>query len=464
MLNNFKIASFSIINFYRNLKWRNIPLGYLWLFLILLFFIKQLIWPHHILDSQEYLDVSKKWGNTEFFQNQPLAQNEPIVQNQNSALNQTSSLNQLYQNHRRTPLYSLLIFIGGQSYFLPLLLQCFAIIYLPYGVWQLNQYCFKSQFELSNSSQRFAFLFWGFLVSWPLINYYSVIAIPELLTSALIVLLINNIHRNWIVSVVITALVAFKPVFIVFIPVLLVHLFKPTSFWVWLLPATFLLLWSYEGKKQLGFYSISSITITNPYDYNRKLLLSKELNDSQIDQLYQNEVLEFQKLKSSKDVAELMSQKVKKSILQEPIYYSYIHLKGVLATLIDPGRYDAMVFWNWHKSSGFMGVNDGHSNSSKRRIGEWLYVGFFLTINTLKLFLIIIGAIHLHGKIKPSFYWLLIALVMVYLLSIGPVGSARYLIPLYGILAFFGGWGIVVLCDKFCKTRTNNQNENTFTK
>ncbi len=446
MLNDFKIASISIINFYRNLKWRNIPLGYLWLLLILVFFIKQLIWPHHILDSQEYLDVSKKWGNTEFVQNH------------------LSSLDQLYQKHRRTPLYSLLIFIGGQSYVLPLILQCFAAIYLPFGVWRLNQRCFKSHLDLSNSFQRFAFLFWGFLISWPLFNYYSVIAVPELIISALIVLLINNIHRNWLVSVVITALIAFKPVFVVFIPVLLIYLFRPNSLWIWILPSIFLILWSSEGKKQLGFYSISSITITNPYDYNRKLLLSKALNDSQINQLYQKEFIGFQKLKTPKHVAEEMSQKVNKSILQEPIYYCYIHLKGTLATLIDPGRYDAMVFWNWQKSSGFMGVNDGHSNSSNRGIGEWMYVVFFLMFNTLKLLLIIVGGIHLHGKLKPSFYWLLIALIVVYLLSIGPVGSARYLIPLYGILTFFGGWGSVVVCDKFCKTRTNNQNENTFTK
>ncbi len=438
MLGDFKIACISIIHFYRNLNWRNIPLGYLWLLLILVFLIKQLICPHHILDSQEYLDVSKKWGNAEFVQHP------------------STSLDQLYQNHRRTPFYSALIFIGGQSFILPLLLQCLAVIYLPLGVWKLNQKWIINQESNSNflnftnstiTTQSFPFAFWGCLISWPLFNYYSVIAVPEVLTSALIILLINNTEKNRLISVVITALLALKPVFVVLLPVIIVFLFKRSKWWIWLLPIGFLTIWSVVGKRKLGFYSISSITVTNPYDYNRKLLLSKHLNEKQIDQLYEKEAIEIRSFVTPRDVADFMSQKVNESIIQDPFYYGYLHLKGIFATLLDPGRYDAMVFWNWEKSKGFMGVNDGQTNSPKRSTGEWMYIVVFLIVNTLKLILILVGGVKLHRILKPAFYWLLIGLILLYLMSIGPVGSARYLIPLYGILAFFGGWGSVVVLN-----------------
>jgi hypothetical protein len=273
-------------------------------------------------------------------------------------------------------------------------------------------------------------------------------SVPEVISSALVVILLNFRYDLLKTAIILTLLIAIKPVFVVLLPLFILFKLKTAQFWVWILPIGFILFWMYRGNEILGIKTISSITITNPYDYNRKILLLKSYSSEQVDSIYFAEFNQIQKIQSTSVVAKIMSQKVKESILNNPMEYLLLHVKGTLITLFDPGRYDAMVFWNWEKSAGFMGVNDGNKKLD-RSIKEWTYMLFFLMLNGLKIILIFVGILYCKRIVPNDFYWLLISILSFYLLTIGPVGSARYLIPVFGILAFFGGWGCVAIRNRF---------------
>ncbi len=412
-----------IIQFYSQLKYKRIPIGLIWIVILISFAIKQSVEPHNILDSSEYLIASKQL----FAKNSIYSTYKPI--------------DLLYFVHRRTPLYPLLIFLGGYTFILASFIQFISCIYIPFGI---NQFIKKFGIDLNPNT----FAYFMFLISWPLFSYYGVMAIPEIISTALLVLLLNSTGHTVGLSLIFTALIALKPVFLVLFPVLLIYNFDIKSIWMWLLPIFFVMFWMNKSKSILGFSTYSTIAVTNPYDYNRKILLSKIYNNHQLDSIYQLELEQINTLNSPKTVSDFMSQKVIESIKTHPIKYAFLHIKGALVTLIDPGRYDAMVFWNWHKTAGFMGVNDGNLKS-ERRLGEWAYILFFALMNSLKLVFIFVGSYHAMfiRKIKVSYY--LFALSLVYLSTIGPVGSARYLIPFYAVFAVFGGWGIAVFAEKF---------------
>lgn len=455
--NSFFIRLRSLLLFYKQVHWKGIPIGFLWILGIVLLVVKHLVDPQNILDTQEYFNEAFQLFDLEI------------------TTNHINDFDKLHQFHRRTPLYSLLIFMGGKKIYLALTLQVLAAFYLPWGIYQLlkpieiNKHL-RTNLKDSKSGQilvenhpnllKFApspSILVLFLISYPLFAYYSVMSVPEVISSALIVILLNHRHEPLKISVILTLLISIKPVFIVLLPLMILFNLKKSKLWVWILPIGFVLFWMYRGNKILGIPTISSITITNPYDYNRKLLLLKSFNSEQVDSIYSQEYIEIKQLKNPSEVANFMSQKVKESIINNPIEYLILHVKGSLITLIDPGRYDAMVFWNWEKSAGFMGVNDGNKKNN-RTLKEWIYMFFFLVLNAIKMIFVVMGLVYCKRFLPVDLYWLLVLVMSVYLFTIGPVGSARYLIPVYGILTFFGGWGVVFIAEKFKSYRSGNSN------
>jgi len=421
----------SVFLFYKQVQWKGIPIGFFWIFGIFLLVIKHLLDPQNILDTQEYLNDANRLFDV------------------NITPSNINDFDKLHQFHRRTPFYTLLIFFGGNTTHLALAVQVLASFYIPYGIYKL-----MDSVKIKNPPSTTALLL--FIISFPLFAYYSVMSVPELISCAFMVMLLNFRDNSLKIALILTVLISIKPVFIVLFPFLIVFNFKKSSLWLWLLPIGFVLFWIYRGNKLLGIRTISSITITNPYDYNRKLLLLKTFNSKQVDSIYSTEYNEIKQLENPSEVANYMSQKVKESIINNPFEYLILHAKGTLVTLIDPGRYDAMVFWNWEKSAGYMGVNDGNVKSN-RTLKEWIYMLIFLILNALKVILVVMGLIYSKRFLTRNFYWLLVSILVAYLLTIGPVGSARYLIPVFGILTFFGGWGIVLIAEKFKSYRSGIQ-------
>ena len=171
-------------------------------------------------------------------------------------------------------------------------------------------------------------------------------------------------------------------------------------------------------------------------------------NPFEVDRIYE---LEHQHLHSFGTVMvpqkKYMDSLTKSSINDNLGSYIFLHLKGMGATFLDPGRYDAMVFLNWKKSAGMMGVNDGNSPS---KIPNWQYVYmlFLGGFQLLKLAFALFAVIQLNRYFHIKLYALIIVLLA---FLAGPVGCARYMLPSYPLMSLLSALGIICFTVKFPK-------------
>ena len=345
---------------------------------------------------------------------------------------------------RRTILYPFIWKLSCFNIYIMLLFQLLASLSIPLAIYRLvNLFNFHTkQFQIAMYV----------MITFPLQFYYTGFLMPDLLSQVFLIWMMVFYFEGkykW-VPLFLTLLILLKPVFITFslFPFFLFLLksYRLTIFDI--LPLITILLICSFNFYQYRIFLYSSITTTNPYDYNRKMLLKETLTDDQVDSVYafeNNELVGmYPNLAKQKST---MDSLVAQSILNQLKPYLFLHIKGSLITLIDPGRYDAMVFLNWNKSAGLMGVNDGNPNKNKS-IFEYIYIVFFLLLQMAKLIFVFLGVYHLkrYQIVIKSF----IVIVFLSFLA-GPVGCARYLLPTYPLFAYLASLGFVCLLRKFPK-------------
>ena len=329
----------------------------------------------------------------------------------------------LLESTRRTPFYPILIYFDG-SLIIIRLFQLLCWLYYPIVSIKLKRILENEQ---SHSD------YWVIILTSliPVGYYYSFIAIPDVITGFLLgVWILYSLENKFILAAIISGLlIGFKPIFI--FTLVLIPFFSFSYLKKWFMAQIFtvlliisLLFFNFNRSKR---WELSSVSTTNLYDYNRKLLLFHTLGAERTDSTYKFEHLEIHNDKFTDiEVSEYLKEKSFNTIMQYPLNYAYLHIKGMVTTLIDPGRFDAMVFWGWERSKGFLSVNDGHQ-SKKRPWFEWVYILIFLLMNILRTSLMCIG--FWSNRQNMKIIWIF-SLLLIYLLLIGPVGSARYLIPI----------------------------------
>lgn len=291
--------------------------------------------------------------------------------------------------------------------------------------------------------------FWVWWISAPLQYFYASLPMPEIVAQFGLVfwLIFQYKKSNFALSVVTALLILLKPIFIVlFIPLFLQvfmvikreRTFYPILFAC--IPIFVVFVQVNFNKTHWNFAGISSVGTTNAYEYNRYMLLKEQVGQTQTDSIYTKESAYLNTL-SNLDLqkGDWMSEKVWNSISENPFTYAYLHLKGSIQMFVDPGRYDAMVFFRWKPHAGFMQVKEGSGthNKTRRPLKEWFYILFFALLNSIKL-LILFRVLFIQivrykqVKIWQVLSWLIIGL---YALAIGPVGTARYAIVLYPLIA-----------------------------
>ena len=327
------------------------------------------------------------------------------------------------ENTRRTPFYPFLIYLDHSLIFLRIL-QLFSWLCFPLISIKLYNKINRTQYNLSH---------WIIVLTSliPLGYYYSFITIPDILTGLFLgIWILFSLDKKFFQAAITSAvLIGLKPIFI--FTLILIPFFSASHYKKWIL-AQLLVVLAMAAMLFFNYYrtnrwELSSVSTTNLYDYNRKLVLSKTLGVASTDSIYESEHKDI--INSNLNEAEIAKYLRKKSIgtiLEYPLTYAYLHVKGMITTLIDPGRFDAMVYWGWERSKGFLNVNDGHS-VKKRPWFEWLYVIGFLIINLLRSLLMCLGFWNYRND--KEILWIF-SLLLVYLFLIGPVGSARYIIPI----------------------------------
>lgn len=337
---------------------------------------------------------------------------------------------------RRTIGYPLLLKFLNYHHLIIYLFQFFISLFIPVLLHQL-----VLNFNYYSKIWKISMVI---LISFPLQFFYSAIIMPEIWVQFFLLLWVLAYfegHRI-LMPLWLSVLVLLKPVFIVFLPIPIILYFKK-SYQLSIfdtLPIFVFMGLSFLNKFQYGVFSYSSVGYTNAYDYNRKKYLIAKTNDENaVELIYKKEEQEIKKYRSNdfQGIIEYLNTKTT-PILIDPVYW-LIHFKGVLVTFVDPGRYDAMVFLNWEKTSGFMGVNDGNVQR-KLPFYQWIYIVGFAFFALLKFCFVCFAIFHWNRYSQIRFMAVILFLIA---FMAGPVGSARYLVPAYPIMAFLGSVGLL---------------------
>ncbi|MEC8692432.1 MAG: hypothetical protein VXX46_01545 [Bacteroidota bacterium] len=339
---------------------------------------------------------------------------------------------------RRTPMYPLILWLTNK--YVLIFLQWCTSITLPALIYHF--------LALDNESRQGKHWFWIICGIFPLQYFYTGFYMPEIwaeLGVAFWLLALKN-RRFGIAGMASAFLILLKPIFI-FVTLLnfavsMVHYLKERQFVQpsisWILPilaVTLLLFWNHSN----GYSGISSVGTTNAYDYNRYMLINEEKGGAYADSLYSVEARSLASM-SNRDMAkgEWMMNAFYRSVFDYPLTYAWVHIKGMLRMFIDPGRYDAMVFFNWIETNGLLHVKSTNKQGSIP-LFQWFYIGFFALLSFLRLGLFWLGVRVLD--FKKDWVWASCFFILGYTALIGPVGTARYLVPLFPIIWVFAWYG-----------------------
>lgn len=411
------------------------PLAWLYGLLTLGAGIWQLADPRMLVDSAEYVNAVHYWFKLEVLKLDSFSGDRWMAVT------------------RRTPGYPFLLYILGTKGVL--LVQVIAAMLSPVFI----HAALRNSLQFKNGHA----LFWTFWISWPLQFYYAALPMPEIMVQCLLSIWIWSWANNRISysHLIVALLILFKPVFIVlllpqcwafgidltakmrkvgFSNALKVDLtfrfYARTLFR--LLPIFTILALIAINNQRWNTPHISSVGTTNFYEYNRAMTLEQVYGKTYTDSVYTQESKWLNAMSNfDPKKGDWMSARTSETLKAHGVTYVFLHVKGMVQMFVDPGRYDAMVFLKWPVYSGFLGIRDSQQPAT-RPLYEWVYMVIFALLNVVKLGLIVtaLGFLLLDKKtIDITTQVALLALVLV-ALATGPVGTARYALPLYPLMVW----------------------------
>lgn len=416
----------SLIEFYKK------PLARVYASLLLIVCMVQFLDARSLLDSIEYAHSIKYWFQLDTLKLDP-------------------HLGRWMYVTRRTPAYPFLLFILGDNGVL--IIQFLAGLFSPFFIFKSIQ---KLQIKIN------FWWFWSVWLLWPLQFFYTALPMPEILAQCLLSIWLYNIvtQRGVFAGLVLLVMILLKPVFVVFLaPIGLGLLIKGCmilipfesskrlmgrfgklfSIYMLIFPLLGILALLKLNQSRWGIQHISSVSTTNFYEYNRYQILTHVYGQQFTDSVYFvesetiNQLSDFS-IEKGQILQNLNSQTVKTHFS----VFVLLHLKGIAQMFLDPGRYDAMVFFKWQPTSGFLGVKSGHQTITTRPLKEWLFIVVFFIVNVVRVLLLAYALWYVFVKLKKQrIISLFVALnILVYISAIGSVGTARYLLPLYPLIVF----------------------------
>lgn len=318
---------------------------------------------------------------------------------------------------RRTPGYPLFIMLSAYLPLLFIAVQLIPAALVP--VWSIR---LLKQFSRNAKSQQL--LMAAFLL-YPLQFFYSNLLMPEIWVQWLLLCCLVYLCEKqysllpWLIS----ALILLKPVFIIFLPLCFLFMIKaPKQRMLQLLPLLVFLLISTYNKRQTGWFHYSSMAVENAYEYNIRAVMNRVNSAKEIDSLLHNWDEHLHGLNYAERAA-FMQHISREKISAHLMLYLYLHARGALAVLLDPGRYDLVAFFRLNEGSGFMDIKK--QSRGLPPVPVLLYMGIFLLWRLLLLVLVLRLLLHQwQGRLV-----LLLLPVLLLMAAAGPVGSARYLFP-----------------------------------
>lgn len=188
------------------------------------------------------------------------------------------------------------------------------------------------------------------------------------------------------------------------------------------------------NQNQTGYAQYSSISQINLLHYNTYSLLIYQQGTHKADSIIDQIRYEAQQNKSYAAQVQYQQKACSQILKSNLLPYTYLHLRGMLLTTIDPGKFDYTQILNIpHEQNGLYHLNDQGINRSLRLylnpLGTWL-----ILVAISKLILLIWVGIYAFSKKEPLQSKIILVVIPLMVIGLtGPIGASRFLVPLLPI-------------------------------
>jgi len=233
-------------------------------------------------------------------------------------------------------------------------------------------------------------------------------------------------------------------------PVIVYFIFANVLFFIWisfkrasfkpllisLIPLLVLFTYQYRNYRQTGVFEVSSIVTANVLDFNIYYYLAKteglQTADSTVGAIDSISALQG----SYKNKVAYKKQYSVPIVMKHPVSYFLFHTKGMAGFFLDPGRFDLVNFFNL-KAEKINGLLSQINQTGLKGALAFLFKhSFLLLISFAVIFLanifklICFTGFIFRRNINKYFKWFLLFLVFYVAFLTGPLGVARYMMPL----------------------------------
>jgi dolichyl-phosphate-mannose-protein mannosyltransferase len=374
---------------------------------------------------------------------------------------------------QRPPLYSFFILIFKsiiQSDHFILLIQCFISVFIFTLVYKLYQ-----KFGKETPSP---FIF-SLLIFFPTQFIYSNMIMSELLCQAtvflsfyfMIIFLIDHKQRNlFLFFLFISLAILTKPVWYLFwIPALffMIYLFYKRiipiySFIYTLIPIATVFLICLHNCNQTGYFHYSSVKRTNMVNYNVYLTLAQKYSPDSANTILAAINKTALTKGSYKNFAQYIEDENTRIIKENLPTYLWLETKGIFNFFTDHGRFDMYSFFSLPPEENMNGLYWFYSHYGIKGVQQYLSqfpIGLiiYLPIIVLVNFFITLCFLLFLFNRKISLEVRLTAILFIFYLAIitGPIGAARFRMPVYPILLFTLPFGYDILKEKLTRKSNN---------
>ena len=400
-----------------------------------------------------------------------LVHNKPVINDSTEYLYSANNLlknNTLYSGDLNKPLdyrlytkrtigYPLFIMLSHRNYYVILLAQCLLIF--------LNFHLGLSLIKhFSNKKRVFIVFGIGYALHFALIFHAGFVLSDLLLTSIITLASLCLISKREslknkviVLSILWAASVLIKPVMLpslIFVPIVFVWLKVKRQKWNWslALPLIVVLIFSLYNHSFVNQHEYSSISTINLAQYNAKLTISKKYGFDSAQRFVKAKELVIPRSIEQYDYYKKNATSFgTKAILENPFTYIKVHTMGMVKMLLDPGRFEIYTYFG--------------EQTNTLSLTELLFAGDFKSIVyqlkknpallILFLFLLCIALIKALGVIVASKHWkkhlFHTTLILYFLVITGPVGAARFFLPVSVVYLVMASEGFSQVLNLFQK-------------
>ncbi len=363
---------------------------------------------------------------------------------------------------KRPPLYSIFILVFS------LFLKSYTLLFLVQNVLSISSILIvKSIFEASFGKSKRVVLFLFIFLSLSQFIYANLM-MSEMLLQFLITLsiyllyLIISQKRTsylWYYQLLVILLFLTKPVFYLFvIPNILVTFLVCRQIKVRfgtlkaIIPIVAVMLYCQWNYNRTGSYNFSSIQQINLVNYNLRYFHTNKYGVDYAQNINSKIKEESEAVENYKNRLKLKNELVAEYIKKDLLSYGIFHIKGSARFFVDPGRFDIANFFNLKNSdevgilkhlneNGVSGVIDYFKTQSI------IIILLFVTILALSIVKFIGFTWFVVGLFKQNklLWWIVIGIIIYISALTGPLGAARFIVPVLPFYTFASIYGITAL-------------------